>query len=164
MATSMLLPDHVGYPAIAGFNAGPEPSDDRRSSVLVIEDAIIHSNIISRIAGKVGFAATGARSYEEACKLLSARQFDCITLDLGLGQRAGFDVLRYLSAAHCRAWIAVISQADRDVCDDMVQLGRALDLNVYIFVQKPIDVALLRETLEHMRVQSVLEKFGPAQA
>jgi DNA-binding NtrC family response regulator len=135
-----------------------------RTSLLIIEDALIHSNIIGRIAGKVGFAATTARSYEEACNILNVRQFDCITLDLGLGAHVGLDVMRYLATLHCAAQIVIISQSDRDVCDDMVTLGRALDLNVYVFVQKPIDVELLRDTLEHIHVQAVLQKLGPGEA
>ena len=132
--------------------------------MLIIEDALIHSNIISRIAARVGFVSDGARSYEDACRILNERQFDCITLDLVLGEHVGLDVLRYLAAIWCRSQIIVVSQSDRDVCHDMVQLGRALDLNVYVFVQKPIDITLLRDALEQIRMQSVLQKLGSDQA
>ena len=146
--------------AAGDIAAAADAARDQRKSLLVIEDALIHSNIIGRIAGKAGFAATSARSYEEACQILNARQFDCITLDLGLGAHVGLDVLRHLAAQRCAAQIVIVSQSDKDTCDDMVQLGRALDLNVHVFVQKPIDIVLLRDTLEQMRTQAVLAKLG----
>ena len=160
----MSVPTRIDRRAARDFAAAAAAADDRRSSLLVIEDALIHSNIIGRIAGQVGFAAASARSYEEACRILKARQFDAITLDLGLGAHVGLDVLRYLATLRCAAQIVIVSQSDRDVCDDMVQLGRALDLNVYVFVQKPIDLALLRDTLEHIRTQSALQKLGSDRA
>src|SRR5664280_2035548 len=62
--------------------------------LLVIDDANIHRMILCRIGEKVGFETTGAASYEEAAKLLRENEFDCITLDLSLGDRAGVEVLQ----------------------------------------------------------------------
>lgn len=155
-------PDEVDCLATNRYAAASGSSANPSSSVLIIEDALIHSNIIGRIASKAGFTVTSTRSYEEACKSLSMWQFDCITLDLGLGAHGGLDVLRYLSTIHCEAQIIIVSQSDRETCDDMVQLGRALDLNVSLFLQKPLDLVLLRDTLEGMRTQSVLQKLGPS--
>jgi hypothetical protein len=62
-------------------NANPEldQSDKNLSSLLIIEDTLIHSAVISHIADKAGFITTRAHTDEDACKLLSAREFDCIT-------------------------------------------------------------------------------------
>jgi CheY-like chemotaxis protein len=120
---------------------------DRPRSLLNIEDVIVHSAVICSIAGNLGYSASKAHSYEEACNALSARLFDCITLDLGLGKRAGLDVLHHLSTIRCSAKFIVVSQSDKDTCDDVVQLGRDLGLNVSDAVQKPIDILLLRKIL-----------------
>jgi len=128
---------------------------EKPSSLLIIEDEPIHCAVISRIAGRVGFIATKAPSYDAACKALGATRFDCITLDLGLGEHVGIDVLRYLSTIRCKAQILVISHSDKDVCSDVVELGKALDLNVYDAVMKPIDLESLRETLVHIRALSL---------
>jgi two-component system, chemotaxis family, chemotaxis protein CheY len=147
------LPVETGLQAT---NADAEPDQRAKyGSLLVIEDEPIHSALISRIAGKVGFATTTAQSYEDACKVLGARKFDCITLDLGLGEHAGVDVLRYLSTIRCGAHIIVVSQADNDICHDVAELGRALDLNVCDSVPKPIDLEVLRKTLVRIQVQPV---------
>jgi CheY-like chemotaxis protein len=146
------LPVEPGRQAATNAEAGPDQS---AKYLLIIEDEPIHSTLISRIAGKVGFTTTKAHSYEDACKVLRVREFDAITLDLGLGEHVGVDVLRYLSTIPCGAHIIVISQADKDVCDDVVELGRALDLNVCGSVPKPIDLEALRETLVRIPVQSL---------
>ena len=117
--------------ATANAIAKTDRPTGKPGSLLIIEDEPVHCAVISRIAGRVGFTATKAFSYDAACKALGAKRFDCITLDLGLGEHVGIDVLRYLSTIRCRAQIIVISQSDKDVCDDMVELGKALDLNVY---------------------------------
>jgi CheY-like chemotaxis protein len=127
----------------------------RPGSLLIVEDEPIHCAVISRLAGRVGFTATKALSYDAACKALGAKRFDCITLDLGLGEHIGLDVLRYLSTIGCRAQIIVISHSDKDVCKDVVELGKALNLNVYDAVMKPIDLEALREALVHVRALSL---------
>jgi len=146
--------------AMMNADVESDPSAKNPSSLLIIEDALIHSTIIGRIADKVGFTTTTARSYEDACKVLSARQFDCITLDLGLGEHLGVDVLRHLSTIRCRSQIIVISGSEKDVCDETVRFGKALDLNIYESVPKPIDLKALRETLAHIRMQSRLQKLA----
>jgi two-component system, chemotaxis family, chemotaxis protein CheY len=124
-------------------------------SLLIIEDEPVHCAVISRIAGRVGFTATKAFSYDAACKALGAKRFDCITLDLGLGEHVGIDVLRYLSTIGCGAQIIVISQSEKEDCDDTVELGKALGLNVCQAIHKPIDLEMLREALVHIRALSL---------
>jgi|SRR5579864_78834 len=125
------------------------------SSLLIVEDEPIHCAVISRVARRVGFTTTEAHSCDAACKALAERRFDCITLDLGLDEHVGIDVLRYLSAIGCGAQIIVISHSEQEVCDDTVELGRALDLKVFRSVIKPIDLETLREALLHIRALSL---------
>ncbi len=139
-------------------NVDPNQPAKDRPSLLIIEGVLIHSAAIDRIAAKVGFNTTKAHNYEDACRVLGKRQFDCITLDLGLGEHVGVDVLRYLSTIRCRAEIIVISESDKDLCDDVAELGRALDLNVCAPVPKPIDIRMLHETLGRIKVQSLRQK------
>jgi PleD family two-component response regulator len=103
------LPVDSGQEFTTNANAGSDNFAKNPSSLLIIEDALVHSVIISHIARKLEFTTTVAPSYEAACKVLGERQFDCVTLDLGLGEHAGLDVLRYLSTIECRAQIIVVS-------------------------------------------------------
>jgi len=144
--------DNDFVPARAA-SEGPAASTDCPAHLLIIEDVPTHGVVLDRIARKFGFVAQRAHSYDEACSALAARQFDCITLDLVLGEHIGLDVLHYLSSIACRAPIIPISEADRDTCEDVAQLGRALELNISEPIQKPIDLDALGRILAHIRRQ-----------
>lgn len=150
----MLSQNNFDRNPMTKIGAVPNPCAEHPSRLLVIEDALIHSTIIGRIAGKIGFTTMTASSFEDACKVLSACQFDCITLDLGLGEHVGVEVLRYLSTIRCRAQIIIISGSEKTVFDEAVRIGKALDLNICEPVPKPIDLKALREMLELIRKQS----------
>jgi CheY-like chemotaxis protein len=137
----------------------PKPSADHPSRMLIIEDALIHSTIIGHIAEKIGFTTMTARSYESACSLLHDWQFDCITLDLGLGQHAGVEVLNQLAKIKCKAPIIIISGSEKPICDETVRIGISLRLNIYEPVPKPIDLKVFRETLTQIAMQSGLQNL-----
>jgi DNA-binding NtrC family response regulator len=142
------------------MSAEPSPPAEHPSRLLVIEDALIHSTIIGHIADKIGFTTMIARSYENACNLLHDRQFDCITLDLGLGQHAGVEVLNQLSRIECKTPIIIISGSEKSVCDETVRIGKSLHLNICEPVPKPIDLKALRETLTQIAMQSRLQHLA----
>jgi DNA-binding NtrC family response regulator len=117
------------------------------SEILVIDDANLHQSIVSKIATQAGFATTGAGSVTEAAKLLRARTFDCITLDLSLGEHSGVEVLQLLAEMKCRTPIIVISGSEKSVREETLKIGNFLDLNVCAPIPKPINLALLRDAL-----------------
>jgi len=146
----------------ATSDAGAEmnPSAEQRGNLLIIEDTLIHSAIIARFVFNVGFTTETASCYEDARNLFYVRQFDCITLDLGLGQHVGAEVLNQLSKIRCKARIIIISGSEKAVRDETVRIGRSLGLNICEPVPKPIDLKALREMLEHIRKQSGPEKLA----
>jgi DNA-binding NtrC family response regulator len=130
--------------------------------LLVIDDANIHRMILCRIGEKVGFETVGAASYDEAAKLLRESQFDCITLDLSLGERAGVEVLHLLSVINYQAPIIIISGAEHTVCEETLKIGKSLNLNLCTPVPKPVDLSALRELLVHIGQQVNLQKLARA--
>ena len=118
-----------------------------RNQLLVIDDANLHLSIVSRIATQAGFATTGASSVGEAAKLLRERTFDCITLDLSLGEHSGVEVLKQLAEMKCRTPIIVISGSEDSVREETVKIGNFLDLNLCAPLPKPINLAVLRGAL-----------------
>jgi CheY-like chemotaxis protein len=81
--------------------------------LLVIDDDYLHRKIICRVAAKAGYALAGAATYDEATKLALENAFDCISLDLSLGQHGGIEMLHYLRGIGCKAPIIIISGADQ---------------------------------------------------
>ena len=118
-----------------------------RNKLLVIDRAELHLSILSKIAEQVGFTATGAHSVVEASQLLNERSFDCITLDLSLGEESGLEVLQLLSRIKCRAPVFVISASGEQACDETVKIGNSLKLDIRSPVPNPIHLAGLRKAL-----------------
>ncbi|HEY4919576.1 MAG TPA: response regulator [Xanthobacteraceae bacterium] len=141
----------------AGPNTEAEPL-----SLLVIEDAMIHRTIISRIGEKAGFATETASSVDAAAAVLRAREFDAITLDLALGERVGAEVLRLLADLKCRTPVIIISVSDDTIVEEACRIGRAFDLNLWKPLHKPIDLAVLRDMLEQISVCAGLRRIARA--
>ncbi len=137
-------------------------TDPTHHSLLVIEDALIHRTIISKIGDKVGFVTRTASSVEAAEALLRTQAFDAITLDLALGEHIGLEVLRLLAELKSRTPIIVISVSDDAVLEETCRIGRSLELNIWKPLRKPIDLRLLREMLEQVKRCSALQKIAHA--
>ena len=122
--------------------------------LLVIDDDNLHCMIICRVANKAGFAPVAASSYEEAARLAQETAFDCVTLDLSLGAHAGVEMLRHLWVIGCKAPIIIISGCDDAVCRETVRVGKSLNLKISEPVPKPVDLSLLRYSLERLKSQN----------
>ncbi|HTV35362.1 MAG TPA: response regulator [Xanthobacteraceae bacterium] len=129
--------------------AGLAPAAPLR--LLVIDDDNLHRMIISRVAAKAGYLPAGAASYDEAAELVQNRTFDCITLDLSLGEHAGVEILRRLWVIGCKVPIIIISGCDDTVCGDAEKVAESLKLNVWESIAKPVNLAELRDCLERLK-------------
>jgi DNA-binding response OmpR family regulator len=123
------------------------------SRLLVIDDDHLHRLIICRAGAKAGYIPAEAASYEEAVRLVQETAFDCITLDLSLGARAGVDLLRHLWVIKCKAPVMIISGSDDAMCKETMRVGKSLNLNIREWVPKPVDLSVLRRSLEALRIQ-----------
>src|SRR5579864_7417829 len=110
--------------------------------LLVIDDDNLHRMIICRVAVRAGYAPAGAATYEEAAQLAQEGTFDCITLDLSLGQHAGVELVRLLWVVGCKAPIIVISGCDDATCAETVKVAKSLNLVVLATMPKPVDLAV----------------------
>jgi two-component system, chemotaxis family, chemotaxis protein CheY len=122
-----------------------------RPGLLVIDDDNLHRMIICRVAAKAGYLPAGAASYDEAVRLVQEGGFDCITLDLSLGDRAGVEMLRHLWVIGCKAPIIIISGCDDATCSETEKVAESLKLNVWESIPKPVNMAVLRESLERLK-------------
>lgn len=119
--------------------------------LLVIDDDHLHRMIICRVAAKAGYVPVAAASYEEAAQLAQDNSFDCITLDLSLGAHAGVELLRHFWVIGCKAPVIIISGADDTVCRETVRVAKSLKFEVVESVPKPVDLSLLRYSLERLK-------------
>jgi len=133
--------------------AQASPSEAAMPRLLVIDDDYLHRKIICRVAAKAGYAPAGAGSYEEAAKLARENAFDCISLDLSLGQHGGTEMLEYLHGIGCKAPIIIISGCDPATVHDTLRAAKALNLDVRESVVKPVDLDMLLYSFERIRAQ-----------
>jgi DNA-binding NtrC family response regulator len=122
--------------------------------LLVIEDDVVHGAVIRLMAEKAGYTVTVATSIARAMEWLRASEFDCVTLDLSLGELSGVQAMEALSASNRDMPIIIISGAADDRCEAAVAYGKALKLNVYPPVSKPVALGALREMLVAILAQS----------
>jgi two-component system, chemotaxis family, chemotaxis protein CheY len=121
----------------------------RALRLLVIDDDSLHRMIICRAAAKSGYVPVGAANHREAVKLSQDSTFDCVTLDISLGDRGGaVTLLRHLAAVGCKAPIIVVSGCDDETLREILRLARSLKLNVTEPVPKPVDLSILRRMLD----------------
>jgi DNA-binding response OmpR family regulator len=121
--------------------------------LLVIDDDNLHRMIICRTAARAGYVPAGAAGFEEAAKLVQQSAFDCITLDLSLGAHAGVEMLRHFWVIGCKAPIIIISGCDGMTCSETAKVAKSLNLNVRELIPKPVDLAVLRRSLERLRAK-----------
>ena len=124
--------------------------------LLAIEDDHLHHLIIGKIAGNAGYEAIIASSVERATDLLHEGTFDCITLDLSLGDRSGVDVLHVLAELKTQVPIIIFSGTDHDECQATVRIGKDLGLNIWEPLTKPAGVVELRKVLDAISAMSVV--------
>jgi two-component system, chemotaxis family, chemotaxis protein CheY len=129
------------------------PSEAAMPRLLVIDDDYLHRKIICRVAAKAGYAPAGASTYDEAAKLALENTFDCISLDLSLGQHGGIEMLYYLRGIGCKAPIIIISGSDQATVHETLRAAKSLNLDVRESVAKPVDLDLLRYSFERIRTQ-----------
>jgi DNA-binding NtrC family response regulator len=119
--------------------------------LLVIDDDNLHRMIICRVAAKAGYVPAGAASYDEAARLAQEGVFDCITLDLSLGEHVGDEILRHFWVIGCKAPIIIISGCDDATCSETEKVAESLKLNVWESIPKPVNLAVLRDSLERLK-------------
>jgi two-component system chemotaxis response regulator CheY len=90
------------------------------------------------------------------------RTFDCITLDLSLGEVSGIEVLQLLSNIKCPAPIIIISASGDKTCEATVEIGNFLNLNICAPIPKPINLATLRRALMRIADETDRQRFAAA--
>jgi two-component system, chemotaxis family, chemotaxis protein CheY len=133
------------------FAARAEQSALPPPRLLVIDTDNPHRMIICRTADKAGFVPAGAANLAEAAKLMQTTIFDCITLDLSLGQQTG-ELLRHLREIDCEALVLIVGNRDAAGYRETLRFAGSLGLNVGEPVPKPVDVGMLRHAFEQMKI------------
>jgi two-component system, chemotaxis family, chemotaxis protein CheY len=119
--------------------------------LLVIDGDNLHRMVICRAAAKAGYLPAGAASYDEAVRLIQQGAFDCVTLDLSLGERAGVEMMRQFWVIGHKVPVIIISGGDDATCSESKTVAESLKLNVWESIAKPVDISVLHDSLERLK-------------
>ncbi len=125
-------------------------------NILIVDDDPRITRLVRRVAEKVGFSAiefNDSIKFAEAYPTLSA---SLIILDLNMPGKDGIELLEFLADQRCESRVMFISGVDRRVLGTTEQLAESRGLKVAGMLQKPVDVAQLRNLLvDHAKTHGV---------
>ncbi|KIZ41634.1 MULTISPECIES: EAL domain-containing response regulator [Rhodopseudomonas] len=115
--------------------------------VLIVDDDVIQSVIISGVCAAIGYDARVASSFQVAEEFIRTEPFDCITIDLSLGDRDGIGLLQLIARLDPVPRVVVISGCESRILNATVRMAHAAGIVDAISLPKPIPLGLLREAL-----------------
>lgn len=118
--------------------------------VLIIDDEEDICETIAEIAEGRGFEAATISDPSQVSLKLESFKPDVIMLDLMMPGTDGVELLRVLVDRVKNAKICLMSGSDTRVLNSARRLGSAHGLDVVAAFEKPIDVTLLRSTLDQL--------------
>jgi DNA-binding NtrC family response regulator len=124
-----------------------QPPDVR---ILVVDDENRLRDVLTRAIASWGFQVTGARSAEEALRLMHASRFDVSILDLNLPVMGGIELFEKFRSLYCDHQVIILTGFGN------LEAARAsIRLDVVDFLEKPCPLGELEKSL-HRATQRVV--------
>ena len=120
-------------------------------NILIVDDDVVHRMILARLAKQTGYLVEQATTVEEAEAALAAKSFDCISLDLSLGDRGGVEVIERLARQGSNTPLLIVSGAEESVLRETMRRAAALGTSCWRCFRKPVDLAELKSWLNGIR-------------
>jgi DNA-binding NtrC family response regulator len=124
-----------------------QPPDVR---ILVVDDENRLRDVLTRAIASWGFQVTGARSAEEALRLMHTSRFDVSILDLNLPVMGGIELFEKFRSLYCDHQVIILTGFGN------LEAARAsIRLDVVDFLEKPCPLGELEKSL-HRATQRVV--------
>jgi PAS domain S-box-containing protein len=127
-------------------DAGAGKSASR--GVLVVDDDERDRGWLSTTLERAGYTVESAATGAGALRMLDARAYDAITLDPGLPDMNGWDIVRHIQQGGPNRNVPVV------IVSDSADQGDGAGFAIRDFIEKPVDAARLLEVLERAGVIS----------
>jgi DNA-binding NtrC family response regulator len=125
----------------------PTPSDVR---VLVVDDEGRLRDVLTRAIASWGFQVAGARSAEEALRLMQASKFDISIVDLNLPGISGIELFEKLRAIQPEHQVIVLTGFG-----NLEAARAAIRLDVVDFLEKPCPLGELEKSLHRATLRLI---------
>ncbi len=134
-------------------SSGDEPP--KEIAVLVVDDEELNRDLLARRVKQAGYAPSCAQDGETALKLLAAKDFDLVLLDIMMPGVDGYEVLSQMKWDERLREIPVIMISALNDSDSM---ARCFELGADDYVMKPFNAAELRSRLSSCLQQKKLQQ------
>jgi two-component system, OmpR family, KDP operon response regulator KdpE len=116
-------------------------SEPTKRRILVVDDDIALSKLITRILEGRGHSIVECHSGVDAVKMLREERFDVVLLDLGLPDVSGLDILSLWRGSNRNQSKVIVITAD-DTAETLVS---AIRNDAYLYIRKPFEPEHLRD-------------------
>ena len=156
----------LAQPCFAGHWKGVGPARGSSPGYVYIDLDSVHEEEGYRIAVFLTIYESAVPNAHDIKidRITQETAFDCITLDLSLGDRAGVEMLRHLWVVGCKAPIIIISGCDNETCNESAKVAESLKLNIWESIPKPVNLATLRASLERLKASREVSPADTPQA
>jgi len=128
--------------------------------LLLVDDDKIHRVIYSSIASKLEFRVDPVASPAEAEAALGAQPYDCVILDLMLGEESGRDVLDTIRTLERKPPVVLVTGAPEKVVEEVFRYGRDFGIQMLGPVRKPVNVVVVRTILRSVASNARIARDG----
>lgn len=117
-----------------------------KKKVLLVEDNPVNRSLVERRFAKKDIDLTSVEDGLAVFKVLETQSFELILMDMSIPEIDGWEVTRRLKADPKYSDVPIIALTAHSMAGDR---EKALAAGCDAYVSKPIDFALLFETMEH---------------
>jgi DNA-binding response OmpR family regulator len=122
--------------------------------LLAIDDDADSAELVARVAGHCGYEARALSDTHALPALLASWKPDVLTLDLCMPDTDGLDLLAVLQETGFTGVVVIVSGQDSWFRKAAARLAGTRGLAVVDDMQKPVDIAVLRQLLGRLRKAS----------
>jgi DNA-binding NtrC family response regulator len=122
--------------------------------VLVVDDEIDHADALSEAMARMGYAVKQAHNLNDARRYFTEEDFDLVITDLRMdGASDGFDLLEFIRSTRPQTPVIVVTAHG-----DVTTAVNVMRHGAYDFIEKPLDLDLIRAQVRRAAEKIVLEK------
>ena len=126
---------------------GEELAKDKNRRAFIIDDEEGICTLLSALLKRIGLISEFSLQLKGAVDRASAFYPRVIFLDLSLKDGSGFSIIPELKARLPEAKLVVISAHTENA-----EKQRALDMGAILFLEKPLNTSLIKNTIEELNI------------
>jgi len=127
------------------------PEGGTKARLLAVDDSVDSADLVARVATKCGYDAQATSDPRRVRALVTSWKPEILTLDLCMPEADGIDLLAVLEEAGYDGVLVIISGQDGWFRKAASRLAETRGLKVVDDLQKPVNIAALRDLLSRLR-------------